>query len=152
ITDFWRRWHISLSSWLRDYLYIPLGGNRNGTLQTYRNLILTMLLGGLWHGANWTFVAWGLYHGVLLALHRACPWPSWTRHPLLRPFAVASTFLLVCVGWVFFRAQSFGDAALILGRMVQPIPGASLAPLLALAGLACLTVLLLGHLFARFVT
>src|SRR5262245_19119751 len=111
ITDFWRRWHISLSSWLRDYLYIPLGGNRNGVAQTYRNLILTMLLGGLWHGASWTFVAWGLYHGVLLALHRVCPRPRWTGHVLLRPFAVAGTFLLVCVGWVFFRAQNFADAA-----------------------------------------
>ncbi len=73
--DFWNRWHISLSHWLRDYLYISLGGNRGGTLRTYRNLLLTMILGGLWHGAAWTFVIWGLYHGVLLVLHRvASPW------------------------------------------------------------------------------
>ena len=71
ITDFWRRWHISLSTWLRDYVYIPLGGNRHGRLRTYRNLMLTMLLGGLWHGANWTFVVWGGYHGALLAIERA---------------------------------------------------------------------------------
>ena len=70
ITDFWRRWHISLSTFLRDYLYIPLGGNRQGPLRTYVNLIVVMLLGGLWHGANWTFVAWGAYHGILLAFER----------------------------------------------------------------------------------
>src|SRR5262249_48105462 len=70
ITEFWRRWHMTLSRWLRDYLYISLGGNRHGRFNTYRNLILTMLLGGLWHGANWTFVAWGAYHGVLLAAHK----------------------------------------------------------------------------------
>ena len=70
ITEFWRRWHISLSSWLRDYLYIPLGGNRSGAWQTYRNLMLTMLLGGLWHGANWTFVVWGGLHGAYLAVER----------------------------------------------------------------------------------
>ena len=69
-SDFWRRWHISLSSWLRDYLYIRLGGNRNGRLQTYRNLLITMVLGGLWHGAAWNFVIWGAYHGILLAIHR----------------------------------------------------------------------------------
>src|SRR5690606_27821395 len=71
ITEFWRRWHISLSSWLKDYLYIPLGGNRNGTFKTYRNLFLTMLLGGLWHGANWTFIIWGAWQGMWLAIERA---------------------------------------------------------------------------------
>src|SRR5579884_75312 len=77
VSDFWKRWHISLSTWLRDYLYIPLGGSRRGRLRTYCNLLLTMGIGGLWHGANWTFAAWGLYHGLLLTLHRALPRPRW---------------------------------------------------------------------------
>lgn len=148
ITDFWRRWHISLSTWLRDYLYVPLGGNRHGTWNTYRNLLLTMLLGGLWHGANWTFVAWGLYHGILLALHRMMPRGAWSDSPCWKPFAIAATFLLVCVGWVFFRAQSFADAWTILTRMLQPMAGSPLPRELALVGLACLTVLALGHLVA----
>ncbi len=124
ITDFWRRWHISLSSWLRDYLYVPLGGNRLGRLMTYRNLLLTMLLGGLWHGASWTFVVWGGYHGMLLALHKALAEPlGRTRAGRLfnsragKPIRVAGTFVLVCVGWVFFRAQSFPEAGHILVTM-----------------------------------
>ncbi len=114
VTEFWRRWHMTLSAWLRDYLYIPLGGNRNGTLQTYRNLFITMLLGGLWHGANWTFVIWGAYHGALLAIERglgigrdrAAPGPR----GLGRVGGIARTFVLVIAGWVFFRAPSVGDA------------------------------------------
>jgi alginate O-acetyltransferase complex protein AlgI len=112
--DFWRRWHISLSTCLRDYLYIPLGGNRNGSVATYRNLMITMLIGGLWHGASWTFVFWGAYHGFLLSLHRRFG-NSWTRIPSgLRQLA---TFLLVVVGWVFFRATDFGMATTLLTRM-----------------------------------
>ncbi|MCS6978245.1 MAG: MBOAT family protein [Gemmatales bacterium] len=137
IADFWRRWHITLSSWLRDYLYIPLGGNRHGEWVTYRNLLMTMLLGGLWHGANWTFVAWGLYHGLLLSLHRAIPWPRWTTSNLLRPFFTLGTFGLVSVGWVFFRAQTFSDAAVILQKMLWPQGGQSFEPaVFALASLA----------------
>lgn len=109
ITEFWRRWHISLSSWLRDYLYVPLGGNRGGTFKTYRNLWLTMVLGGLWHGANWTFVLWGVWHGTILAIERALgigtdlktPWRVWRWAP---------TFLFVIVGWVMFRANSVHEA------------------------------------------
>ena len=112
--EFWRRWHITLSTWLRDYLYIPLGGNRHGAWQTYRNLMLTMLLGGLWHGAAWTFVVWGGYHGLLLVVQRAISWPSWTRSATLRPARVTLTFLLVCVGWVFFRAGSLAVAGTVL--------------------------------------
>ncbi len=111
-TEFWRRWHISLSSWLRDYLYIPLGGNRGSRLFTYRNLMLTMLLGGLWHGAAWTFVAWGALHGVALGLNR-----EWQRRVHLpgwgatsRILGAAATFYFVCFAWIFFRAQSFADA------------------------------------------
>jgi len=110
ITEFWRRWHISLSQWLRDYLYISLGGNRR---HTYRNLILTMLLGGLWHGASWNFVIWGGYHGVLLAFERATK---------LRPSAPV-TFVLVAIGWVFFRAVTLGDALYITGQLVTAPPG-----------------------------
>ena len=114
ITEFWQRWHVSLSQWLRDYIYIPLGGNRGSKLSTYRNLLLTMLLGGLWHGASWTFVAWGGLHGVFLAAHR---W-SQTSPPEGASFAprgrasmsVAGTFMAVHLAWIFFRAPSFETA------------------------------------------
>jgi D-alanyl-lipoteichoic acid acyltransferase DltB (MBOAT superfamily) len=119
ITDFWHRWHISLSRWLRDYLYISLGGNRRGTWMTYRNLFLTMLLGGLWHGASWNFVIWGGYHGVLLALERALGRRSFEQrpHPLLYPFRAALTFGLVCAGWVLFRAADLPQSAYVIGQM-----------------------------------
>ena len=114
IADFWRRWHISLSSCLRDYLYVPLGGGRRPTLQVYRNLLITMLLGGLWHGANWTFVVWGGYHGLLLILHRrAQPW--WDTLPVA--LRRTSTFVLVIVGWVLFRSSDFTMATTLLSRM-----------------------------------
>lgn len=119
VTEFWRRWHMTLSAWLRDYLYIPLGGSRGGTLLTLRNLMLTMLLGGLWHGANWTFVAWGAYHGALLACERLCDIGR-TRVPpagFRRIAATLLTFALVTIGWVLFRAQSFADAATVLRAM-----------------------------------
>jgi D-alanyl-lipoteichoic acid acyltransferase DltB (MBOAT superfamily) len=113
ITDFWRRWHMTLSHWLRDYLYIPLGGNRRGTARTYANLMITMLLGGLWHGASWTFVVWGGLHGLYLAVERALGVraDAAARRPWLRRFF---TFHLVCFAWVFFRAQSFHTAGLVL--------------------------------------
>ncbi len=117
ITDFWRRWHISLSTWLRDYLYIPLGGNKLGTRRTYINLFLTMLFGGLWHGANWTFLIWGGYHGTLLAVERAAGkrglmwWaPAWVQR--------LGTFLLVCIGWVLFRCWSLKQAGSIFAGML----------------------------------
>jgi D-alanyl-lipoteichoic acid acyltransferase DltB (MBOAT superfamily) len=125
IADFWHRWHISLSTWLRDYLYISLGGNRKGTLRTYVNNMLTMLLGGLWHGANWTFVVWGGIHGLGLALTRVfAQWrgarpPLASRHPLLKVLCIAGTFHLVCVAWVFFRAETFGKAALVFSRIAS---------------------------------
>ena len=148
--EFWRRWHTTLSTWLRDYLYIPLGGNRRGTFMTYRNLLLTMLLGGLWHGAAWTFVVWGAYHGTLLALHRAVPWPGWTGRPLLHPLRVALTFLLVCVGWVFFRAPSLEGAGAVLARMFAPAPGLVLAPAVSALVAAILGTVLLAHLVGTF--
>lgn len=118
ITEFWRRWHISLSTWLRDYLYIPLGGNRKGTARTYINLILTMLLGGLWHGANWTFILWGAWHGCIMAIERAIKQGhestvSLARQAVLLPF----TLFLVILGWVMFRAQSVGQALVLYKAM-----------------------------------
>ena len=110
IDDFWRRWHISLSSWLRDYLYIPLGGNRSGNWTTYRNLMTTMVLGGLWHGAAWTFVAWGALHGTALAFHRA-----FFKNKIVFGFAVSLivTQVFVLLTWVPFRAESFADTLTI---------------------------------------
>ena len=124
-SDFWRRWHISLSTWLRDYLYVPLGGNRRGALRTYVNLMVTMLLGGLWHGASWTFVAWGAYHGVLLALFRAGG-HGWNRLPVTA--RRAGTFLLVVIGWVLFRSTSFEMAGTWLARMAGIGAGAEMVP------------------------
>lgn len=130
ITDLWRRWHISLSSVLRDYLYYPLGGNRKGPVQTYVNLGVVMLLGGLWHGAKWTFVLWGAYHGTLLILER------W-RHKrsvyqwFPRPVRIASTFLLVLLSWVLFRADNLTAAlnyyAAMFGAAQSPEPAGLLA-------------------------
>ena len=120
-SDFWRRWHISLSTWLRDYLYIPLGGSRGTEVRTYVNLMLTMLLGGLWHGASWTFVVWGGLHGLYLAVERwlrektgvaGDPASGWSRLAL-----ALATYALVNVTWVFFRAEDFGGAARILAGM-----------------------------------
>ncbi len=120
LADFWHRWHISLSTWLRDYLYIPLGGSRGAPWQTYRNLMLTMILGGLWHGASWTFVFWGFLHGLGLAVTRwwqrrkpANAEPSIVGHA----FGVFLTFHYVCLAWIFFRAPSFASATLVLKRL-----------------------------------
>jgi D-alanyl-lipoteichoic acid acyltransferase DltB (MBOAT superfamily) len=142
--DFWQRWHISLSTWLRDYLYVSIGGNRISRLFTYRNLLITMLLGGLWHGAAWGFVVWGAYHGGWLALHRALfrdragfRVPAW--------LSVVLTFHGVCLGWVFFRAQSLADAGIVLRQLFdfsQPLVGVE--PLVAAALAVGFTSHLLG--------
>ncbi|HEY8037326.1 MAG TPA: MBOAT family protein [Methylobacter sp.] len=126
ITEFWRRWHISLSSWFRDYLYIALGGNRKGTERTYVNLMVTMLLCGLWHGASWNFVFWGGLHGAALAIHRAWKW--WEPSASMNDNAVFQfiwslisrlmTLSVVLVGWIFFRAQSWDSAWIYLDRMM----------------------------------
>jgi alginate O-acetyltransferase complex protein AlgI len=127
ITEFWRRWHIALSSFLRDYLYIPLGGNRTGPVMTYRNLMITMLLGGLWHGASWTFVVWGGLHGLFLAAHRmmtgdrrveARP-PRDLRSWGIYTVKVVLTFHLVCLAWIFFRAKDLGGAWVYLVGLVS---------------------------------
>jgi len=125
VTEFWRRWHISLSTWLRDYLYIPFGGNRGGRLKTYRNLMATMLLGGLWHGASWNFVMWGGLHGVMLSAERfvrgnkkyvpASGWRYWPQ--------VLATFLAVTLTRVFFRSANFPESVAVLGQMFSRTPG-----------------------------
>ena len=136
LQDFWRRWHMTLSRWLRDYLYIPLGGNRKGGLLTYRNVLATMLLGGLWHGAAWTFVVWGGIHGVGLAVERALG---------IRPVSGLArfagrivTFHVVCFAWIFFRADSFGRAGQMLERLVtawgRPSPLVTTSVVLAIVG------------------
>jgi alginate O-acetyltransferase complex protein AlgI len=135
-SDFWRRWHITLSSWLRDYLYIPLGGNRHGPARTYTALMGTMLLGGLWHGAAWTFVVWGGLHGLYLAVER------WLKQRFagvaLGPAPIVAlgllTYVLVNITWVFFRAKDFGVASKMLTSMAgladQPMPMLALLPML----------------------
>jgi D-alanyl-lipoteichoic acid acyltransferase DltB (MBOAT superfamily) len=124
ITDFWRRWHISLSTWLRDYLYIPLGGSRHGEWMTYRNLMLTMLLGGLWHGASWNFLIWGGYQGLLLSIERPFRGqsvdPGWNQWSLLR---VPITFALAMIGWVFFRATGLHQSFLVISQMFSGTAG-----------------------------
>lgn len=119
VTEFWRRWHITLSSWLRDYLYIPLGGNRGAPGRTYINLMATMILGGLWHGASWNFVLWGTLHGAALATHRLIRsrWP--TRYIVPSGISVVGTFLFVTIAWVPFRSDSFGKTRLILSRLAN---------------------------------
>jgi alginate O-acetyltransferase complex protein AlgI len=139
LRDFWRRWHMTLSRWLRDYLYIPLGGSRHGELRTAVNIMITMLLGGLWHGAGWTFVAWGTFYGVGLVIGRwgerraraegsVAPATGWV---LVRKRMV--TFHLVCLGWVFFRADSIEVAFELLGRVFVPGSLTLVTPLVLLA-------------------
>jgi alginate O-acetyltransferase complex protein AlgI len=141
IADFWRRWHISLSSCLRDYVYIPLGGNRGGVAALYRNLMLTMLIGGLWHGANWTFVIWGAWHGALLCIERVFS-AEWAR--VWRPLRLLVTFGLVVIGWVFFRSTDLAMATALLHRMFAWAPS---VPFTASRTLVVLLVLAaaLGH-------
>jgi D-alanyl-lipoteichoic acid acyltransferase DltB (MBOAT superfamily) len=138
-SDFWRRWHISLSTWLRDYLYISLGGNRGG--RTNRNLLITMLLGGLWHGAAWTFVLWGLYHGVLLIAYRELGQRSaWGSTPLagrLTPWLqIGSMFILTVFGWIIFRANTMETLGWVLaniGPETSPLTQAYAARIVAAA-------------------
>lgn len=177
-SDFWKRWHITLSSWLRDYLYIPLGGNRRGTARTYFNLMVTMLLGGLWHGASWTFVVWGGLHGLYLciekllkgnkdaagnatietmseqrpALVRASFAPSFLRGRSVHLFFGALlTFFLINITWVFFRADDFSTAWQLLGSMFGFVKnGAPLLTTIDIIKVTTVTVLLLGtHWFMR---
>lgn len=126
-SEFWRRWHISLSSWLKDYLYIPLGGNKNGMLQTIRNLMITMLLGGLWHGASWTFIVWGFYQGILLIVHRMYKQVfknneknknSYFR-PIINTFKIICFYHITCFGWLIFRARSLKQLQEMSGSLLS---------------------------------
>jgi alginate O-acetyltransferase complex protein AlgI len=156
VSEFWHRWHMSLSTWLRDYLFIPLGGSRGTKWQTNCNLLITMTLGGLWHGASWTFVVWGILHGVMLIIHREFrdfvkPRPRLDRVLQSVPGMVLcglTTFLAVCVGWVFFRAQTFGAAAEMLHRMVIPSHGMT-SPLHNRSLWATVAVMALCHALAH---
>ena len=169
-SDFWRRWHITLSTWLRDYLYIPLGGNRKGNIRTYLNLMITMLLGGLWHGASWTFVVWGALHGLYLSIERlirdhfltkkqATPKPILAevivmatmmptvmiRKGMVKFGLALLTFLVVTVTWVFFRSPDFGTAMRLLLAMFGVIPvKVPLLTTLAMLKVGLVTVVLLG--------
>ena len=120
-SEFWRRWHISLSTWIRDYVYIPLGGSREGTRRTYRNLFLSFLASGLWHGANWTFVLWGVYHGAFVILDRAV-FGRWQQR-LPRAVCVAAAFFFLLLGWILFRSPDVGYALSYAGRLFvyQPV-------------------------------
>ena len=145
--DFWRRWHITLSVWLRDHLYIPLGGNRHGPVRMYLALFVTMLLGGLWHGAHWNFVIWGGMHGLLLVVERQIP-PGWQRE---RVFAIAYrvwTLLAVAGLWVFFRAGSYDDgfwrSLLIYERIFTMAPGSVSESAVRLVGASVLGLILVS--------
>lgn len=123
-SEFWRRWHISLSTWLRDYLYISLGGNRGRAARTYRNLMITMVLGGLWHGAQWTMVLWGAYQGTLLVVHRYYRTlrpgkPAGERNPIFHALTIFLFFQAICFGWLIFRAESVGQIADFTGSMLH---------------------------------
>ncbi len=134
-SDFWKRWHISLSSWLRDYLYIPLGGNKHGTADTLKNLMLTMLLGGLWHGAAWHYVLWGAYHGILLIGHRTLSPFIKNRSPLNNWFSILLMFHFTCLGWIIFRINHVSDLPILLTDLfsggVVNLSGLALIMLLA---------------------
>jgi len=147
--DFWQRWHISLSSWLRDYLYIPLGGSREGPARMYLNLMITMLLGGLWHGASWTFVVWGGLQGTYLVGHRLWAgtasayrlgqtrWWPWVSRLLM--------FHAVCLGWVFFRSPTFGLAWTVLRQLGSRVAGSEVPTLAAWPVVATLAIGILGQ-------
>ena len=154
IADFWRRWHITLSNWIRDYVYISLGGNRKGAGRSYLNLLIAMSLCGLWHGAAWTFVFWGFYHGVALAVHR-----MWTNRSggqvrkEVTPGVISLlsgrflTLLVVVVGWVFFRADGFGTALAVLGKMFAPSSGVAWYHPFLIGVLVCFALVQLAELF-----
>ena len=144
ISEFWSRWHISLSTWFRDYLYIPLGGNRVGRSRWVINIMLVFVVSGFWHGANWTFIIWGALHGIYLLLERFIPSP-----PFFRKFRVVLTFVLVCLAWLFFRASSLDNAVDLLGQLASLNLSAALA-LLGTFGLSKFAFLLVlsGLFFA----
>ncbi len=150
-SDFWRRWHISLSTFLRDFLYIPLGGNRSGPARAAINLMIVMFIGGLWHGAAWTFVVWGLIHGIFLVIERGltalCGDAAWTKNFVIKLLLGLGTYAVVCLAWVFFRATNFTAAAHLLGSMAGAGPkGEAILPTREILQVALVTAgLLLAH-------
>lgn len=152
LTDFWKRWHISLSGWLKSYLYIPLGGNKEGLWKTYRNLFITMLLGGLWHGASWNFVIWGGLHGIYLAIERAFKSISDVRpnRLILKILYSLFIFLFVTILWVFFRAKDFQTASMILSGIFTLKPGADPNPFHYDTFNLVFSTVLLGHIVGYF--
>jgi alginate O-acetyltransferase complex protein AlgI len=156
IADFWKRWHISLSTWLRDYLYIPLGGSRRGPVRTYVNLIATLTLCGLWHRASWNFIIWGFYNGVLLALHRLYdklltgrPWADALRgHLAFRMLAIPTTFLLVAIGLVMARSESWSDCWLVEQALVGISSASAAGRMLPHWAPVLVGLVVLGHLFS----
>jgi D-alanyl-lipoteichoic acid acyltransferase DltB (MBOAT superfamily) len=152
LQDFWRRWHISLSTWLRDYLYIALGGNRKGTVRTYLNLLWTMLLGGLWHGANWTFVIWGFIHGAGLAIERFFVGGkniSESRSFIGRWVRRIVIFHIVCFSWIFFRAASVSEAFDQLGGLTTWTWGPYLSSAAQFLSVYVVAMLLLDYFLER---
>ena len=149
LQDFWRRWHITLSRWLRDYLYIPLGGNRGSQAEVMRNIMITMILGGLWHGADWTFLAWGFLHGagqvvghVRRTRRQAAGLPPVSTGHLRRVNQVFWTFQFVCLAWIFFRATSFSNAFAVIGRLISGwgTPTNLVTPMVVLAVVAVIAI------------
>ena len=152
ITEFWRRWHISLSTWLKDYLYISLGGNRKGAFRTYLNLILTMFLGGLWHGVGVTFIAWGLLHGVALALHkvwlRVIPWAKTLgrdMNPMVRVVSTLITFNIVAFGWLLFTSSDMVEVGDMLNRIAYNFSFADFMPMFEQSAVA-LVMMAIGYI------
>ena len=144
LQDFWRRWHVTLSFWLRDYLYVPLGGSRRGTVRTYANLLLTMALGGLWHGASWNFVIWGIYHGCGLAIQRTVsPYLGWIPDVARSVGGWALTLFFVMFGWVLFRASSMSEFTDIIGRLTHagPVTSTDLQAFLVLLAFSVIVIL-----------
>ncbi len=141
--DFWRRWHISLSSWIKDYIYIPLGGNRKGRFNTYRNMVIAMILAGLWHGAAWTFVIWGAIHAAGRSLTRELEQTAFWSARVPTFVKQIVTFHIVCLTWIFFRADTFGNALTILGNILAFVAGDPRFPLLA----ALFVLLVWGYQF-----
>ncbi len=138
LAEFWHRWHMTLSRWLRDYLYIPLGGNRDGKRRQYRNLMLTMTLGGLWHGAAWTFVGWGALHGAGLVIQRATP--TSVKLAIPRPLGWLATMTVVLLGWILFRSSDFPAASVYVGRLTTFASGIDWYPPLVIGALFCLVI------------
>lgn len=123
VSEFWRRWHISLSRWLKDYVYIPLGGSREGEVKTYRNILITFFVSGLWHGANFTFIIWGVIHGVVQAVEKYFKWNAPSSHKAVKCLKILVTFLVVNFAWIFFRMPTVHDAATLIGRIFRNAPG-----------------------------